>query len=143
MDAVVQHLDWKNKISWISDNIVHRRLAVITSTAGVCVCVCVVVLHFHIHSAAKKNFFKLGNFRLGEPSCKTFMYTETNTETICYLFDCLCVFPGLAKLCTLGFLFIGQLIDFLLIALQVVGPSDLSEYYIPFYGPILNRTALE
>lgn len=44
---------------------------------------------------------------------------------------------GLAKLCTLGFLFIGHLVDFLLILLQVVGPADRTDYYIPFYGPIL------
>ena len=44
--------------------------------------------------------------------------------------------PGLAKLCTLGFLFIGHLIDFLLILVQAVGPADRSSYYVPFYGPI-------
>ncbi|XP_038211969.1 TM2 domain-containing protein CG10795 [Zerene cesonia] len=41
---------------------------------------------------------------------------------------------GLAKLCTLGFMFLGQLLDIILIAAQVVGPSDGSAYVIPFYG---------
>lgn len=49
---------------------------------------------------------------------------------------------GLLKLCTLGFFFIGHLIDFLLILVQVVGPADRSGYYAPFYGPLLNRTGL-
>lgn len=42
---------------------------------------------------------------------------------------------GLAKFCTLGFMFIGQLIDIVLIATQVVGPADGSSYVIPYYGP--------
>ena len=33
----------------------------------------------------------------------------------------------------------GQLVDFLLILLQVVGPADRSDYFIPFYGPILMK----
>jgi TM2 domain-containing membrane protein YozV len=41
---------------------------------------------------------------------------------------------GLLKLCTLGFMFLGQLIDVLLIAMQVVVPSDGSDYIIDFYG---------
>ncbi|XP_035433025.1 TM2 domain-containing protein CG10795 [Spodoptera frugiperda] len=41
---------------------------------------------------------------------------------------------GLAKLCTLGFMFLGQLLDIILIAAQVVGPSDGSAYVIPYYG---------
>ncbi|CAG9093736.1 unnamed protein product [Plutella xylostella] len=41
---------------------------------------------------------------------------------------------GLAKLCTLGFMFIGQLLDIILIAAQVVGPSDGSAFVIPYYG---------
>ncbi|KAL4701903.1 hypothetical protein ACJJTC_013762 [Scirpophaga incertulas] len=41
---------------------------------------------------------------------------------------------GLAKLCTLGFMFIGQLLDIILIAAQVVGPSDGSAYVVPYYG---------
>ncbi|ENN81244.1 hypothetical protein YQE_02338, partial [Dendroctonus ponderosae] len=41
---------------------------------------------------------------------------------------------GLAKFCTLGFLFIGQFIDIILIASQVVGPADGSAYVIPYYG---------
>jgi TM2 domain-containing membrane protein YozV len=41
---------------------------------------------------------------------------------------------GLAKLCTLGFMFFGQLVDVILIATQVVGPVDGSSYVIPYYG---------
>ena len=46
---------------------------------------------------------------------------------------------GLMKLCTFGFFLIGHLIDFLLILIQVVGPSDRSGYYAPFYGPLVSR----
>lgn len=42
---------------------------------------------------------------------------------------------ALAKFCTLGFMFLGQLIDIILIATQVVGPADGSAYVIPYYGP--------
>ncbi|XP_017777892.1 PREDICTED: TM2 domain-containing protein CG10795 [Nicrophorus vespilloides] len=42
---------------------------------------------------------------------------------------------GLAKFCTLGFMFIGQLIDIVLIATQYVGPADGSHYVMPYYGP--------
>ncbi|KOB76835.1 TM2 domain-containing protein, partial [Operophtera brumata] len=41
---------------------------------------------------------------------------------------------GLAKLCTLGFMFLGQLLDIILIAAQVVVPSDGSAYVIPYFG---------
>ncbi|XKL59721.1 hypothetical protein PGB90_000737 [Kerria lacca] len=44
---------------------------------------------------------------------------------------------GLFKFCTLGFLFIGQLVDVVLIATQTVGPADGSYYIIPYYGPRL------
>lgn len=46
---------------------------------------------------------------------------------------------GLVKLCTFGFFLVGQLVDFLLILLQYVGPADRSDYYVPFYGPIVTR----
>lgn len=46
---------------------------------------------------------------------------------------------GILKLCTFGFFFIGQLVDFLLILVQAVGPADRSEYYSPYYGPLLSR----
>ncbi|XP_066245360.1 TM2 domain-containing protein CG10795 [Euwallacea similis] len=42
---------------------------------------------------------------------------------------------GLAKFCTLGFMFLGQLVDIILISTQVVGPQDGSAYVMPFYGP--------
>ncbi|GLH01327.1 TM2 domain-containing protein CG10795 [Gryllus bimaculatus] len=41
---------------------------------------------------------------------------------------------GLFKFCTLGFMFLGQLVDIILIATQVVGPADGSHYVIPHYG---------
>ncbi|CAG9762399.1 unnamed protein product [Ceutorhynchus assimilis] len=41
---------------------------------------------------------------------------------------------GLAKFCTLGFMFLGQLVDVILISTQVVGPADGSAYIIPYYG---------
>ena len=45
---------------------------------------------------------------------------------------------GLLKLCTLGFLFLGQLVDIILIAMQIVGPADGSYYVIKFFGPKLD-----
>ncbi|XP_065338285.1 TM2 domain-containing protein CG10795 [Cloeon dipterum] len=42
---------------------------------------------------------------------------------------------GLLKLSTLGFLFLGQLVDVLLIATQAVGPADGSAYVMPYFGP--------
>lgn len=44
---------------------------------------------------------------------------------------------GLLKLCTLGFFFLFQLVDVILIALQIVGPADGSGYVIDYYGPRL------
>lgn len=44
---------------------------------------------------------------------------------------------GCFKLFTLGFMFLGQLVDVILIATQIVGPADGSKYIIPFYGPKL------
>lgn len=41
---------------------------------------------------------------------------------------------GLLKFSTLGFFFLGQLIDVLLIATQTVKPSDGSEYVIDYFG---------
>lgn len=41
---------------------------------------------------------------------------------------------GLLKFCTLGFMFLGQLVDIILIATQTVGPADGSYYVIPHYG---------
>ncbi|XP_025111170.1 TM2 domain-containing protein CG10795-like [Pomacea canaliculata] len=46
---------------------------------------------------------------------------------------------GLVKFATLGFLFLGQLVDILLIATQVVKPSDGSEYVIDYYGASTQR----
>eukprot|EP00049_Salpingoeca_infusionum_P026544 m.26314 g.26314 ORF g.26314 m.26314 type:complete len:211 (-) comp8811_c0_seq2:267-899(-) len=46
---------------------------------------------------------------------------------------------GLAKLCTLGFFFIGQLVDIVLIALQVVGPADGTAYFMEPHEPRVVR----
>lgn len=45
---------------------------------------------------------------------------------------------GLAKFCTFGFMFLGQLVDIILIATQTLGPADGSAYIIPYYGPVMN-----
>ncbi|XP_075166081.1 TM2 domain-containing protein 1 biscotti [Haematobia irritans] len=45
---------------------------------------------------------------------------------------------GLLKACTLGGFFIGQLVDIILIALQIVRPADGSHYIIPYYGAGVN-----
>ncbi|CAG0889492.1 unnamed protein product, partial [Darwinula stevensoni] len=44
---------------------------------------------------------------------------------------------GILKFCTLGFMFLGQLIDIILIATQVLRPSDGSHYVINYFGPQL------
>lgn len=46
---------------------------------------------------------------------------------------------GLLKFCTLGFMFLGQLVDIILIATQIVGPADGSSYVIDYYGAVLTR----
>ena len=46
---------------------------------------------------------------------------------------------GLIKLSTLGFFFLGQLIDVILIATQVVGPANGKGYLIDLYGAKLHR----
>ncbi|XP_065164844.1 TM2 domain-containing protein CG10795-like [Atheta coriaria] len=45
---------------------------------------------------------------------------------------------GLAKFCTLGFMFIGQLVDIILIATHYVGPADGSHYVMPHFGPAVD-----
>ena len=49
---------------------------------------------------------------------------------------------GLLKFSTLGFFFLGQLVDILLIAAQVVKPSDGSDYIIDFYGARVTRISM-
>lgn len=46
---------------------------------------------------------------------------------------------GLLKFCTLGFMFVGQLVDVILIAMQVLKPADGSEYVIDYYGARLTK----
>ncbi|KAL3870316.1 hypothetical protein ACJMK2_038392 [Sinanodonta woodiana] len=50
---------------------------------------------------------------------------------------------GLLKFSTLGFFFLGQLVDVLLIAIQVVKPSDGSDYVIDHYGAGLIRIVMD
>lgn len=45
---------------------------------------------------------------------------------------------GLLKFCTFGFMFLGQLVDVILIATQMVTPADGSAYIISYYGPVLS-----
>ena len=44
---------------------------------------------------------------------------------------------GFLKLSTMGFFLLGHLLDIILIGLQLVGPADQSDYYIGYWGPIL------
>lgn len=46
---------------------------------------------------------------------------------------------GLVKFATFGFMFLGQLIDILLIATQVLMPSDGSAYVLDYYGAATTR----
>ncbi|XP_005110022.1 TM2 domain-containing protein CG10795 [Aplysia californica] len=46
---------------------------------------------------------------------------------------------GLVKFATLGFMFLGQLIDILLIATQVLTPSDGSAYVLDYFGAATTR----
>ncbi|CAG5133637.1 unnamed protein product [Candidula unifasciata] len=46
---------------------------------------------------------------------------------------------GLLKFATLGFMFLGQLVDILLIATQVLTPSDGSAYVVDYYGAASER----
>lgn len=46
---------------------------------------------------------------------------------------------GLLKFCTMGLLFVGQFVDFILIATQVVGPADGSSYVMDYYAPRFSR----
>uniref|UniRef100_A0A8C6WBD1 TM2 domain containing 1 n=1 Tax=Nannospalax galili TaxID=1026970 RepID=A0A8C6WBD1_NANGA len=48
----------------------------------------------------------------------------------------------LLKFCTVGFCGIGSLIDFVLISMQIVGPSDGSSYIIDYYGTRLIRLSI-
>ncbi|XP_056271294.1 TM2 domain-containing protein 1 [Pseudoliparis swirei] len=49
---------------------------------------------------------------------------------------------GLLKFCTVGFCGIGTLIDFILIAMQIVGPADGSNYIVDYYGARLTRLSI-
>uniref|UniRef100_A0A8C5R628 TM2 domain containing 1 n=1 Tax=Leptobrachium leishanense TaxID=445787 RepID=A0A8C5R628_9ANUR len=49
---------------------------------------------------------------------------------------------GLLKFCTVGFCGIGSLMDFILISMQIVGPSDGSSYIIDYYGARLVRLSI-
>ncbi|CAG7721736.1 unnamed protein product [Allacma fusca] len=45
---------------------------------------------------------------------------------------------GALKFCTLGFLFVGHIVDIILIATQNILPKDGSNYIVGFYGPAVN-----
>lgn len=47
---------------------------------------------------------------------------------------------GLVKACTFGFMFIGYLIEMLLIITQYLEPSDGSKYIIDYYGQVIYST---
>ncbi|XP_051929973.1 TM2 domain-containing protein 1 [Hippocampus zosterae] len=49
---------------------------------------------------------------------------------------------GVLKFCTVGFCGIGTLVDFILVAMQMVGPSDGSDYIVDHYGARLSRLAV-
>nr|XP_023669072.1 TM2 domain-containing protein 1 [Paramormyrops kingsleyae] len=49
---------------------------------------------------------------------------------------------GLLKFCTVGFCGIGSLVDFMLISMQIVGPSDGSNYIVDYYGARLTRLSI-
>ncbi|XP_030647735.1 TM2 domain-containing protein 1 [Chanos chanos] len=49
---------------------------------------------------------------------------------------------GLLKFCTVGFCGIGSLVDFMLISMQIVGPSDGSDYIVDYYGARLTRLSI-
>uniref|UniRef100_A0A1A8PLQ8 TM2 domain containing 1 n=4 Tax=Nothobranchius TaxID=28779 RepID=A0A1A8PLQ8_9TELE len=49
---------------------------------------------------------------------------------------------GLLKFCTVGFCGIGTLIDFILVAMQIVGPADGSSYIVDYYGARLTRLSI-
>jgi len=46
---------------------------------------------------------------------------------------------GCLKFATLGFFFIGHLVDVVLIATQTLGPADNSSYVISYFGPVLSK----
>ena len=75
--------------------------------------------------------FGIDRFYLGYPAI------GKSVDTNIHLQNRLCL--GLLKLCTIGFFFVGQLVDFLLILVQAVGPSDRSAYYAAFYGPLISQ----
>uniref|UniRef100_A0A672Q4A6 TM2 domain containing 1 n=1 Tax=Sinocyclocheilus grahami TaxID=75366 RepID=A0A672Q4A6_SINGR len=54
----------------------------------------------------------------------------------------LCLLLGLLKFCTVGFCGIGSLVDFMLISMQIVGPSDGSDYIVDYYGARLTRLSI-
>lgn len=49
---------------------------------------------------------------------------------------------GLLKFSTLGFFFLGQLVDILLIGSQIVTPADGSDYVIDYYGASIQRISV-
>jgi len=49
---------------------------------------------------------------------------------------------GFLKFSTLGFFFIGHLVDVILISTQFLGPADNSSYIISYFGPVLRTVSI-
>jgi len=73
-------------------------------------------------------------FYLGYPALGEYVSSRKNPCQTCI--------SGLLKFCTVGFCGIGSLIDFILISMQIVGPSDGSSYIIDYYGTRLTRLSI-
>lgn len=50
---------------------------------------------------------------------------------------------GLLKFCTFGFLLVGQLLDIILVATNVLRPASGSHYVIDYFGPKMNITRMD
>lgn len=113
MDVSIKKLKRKNLLEF------HKSHVFCNVHARACVCMC--LLHrngYHFDTALLLSIFLgmfgIDRFYLGYPAI------------------------GLLKFCTFGFMFLGQLVDVILIATQIVGPADGSAYIISYYGPVLS-----
>ncbi|EDL97797.1 TM2 domain containing 1 (predicted), isoform CRA_b [Rattus norvegicus] len=82
---------------------------------------------------------KCEDLRVGQYICKEPKINDATQEPVnCTNYTA----HGLLKFCTVGFCGIGSLIDFVLISMQIVGPSDGSSYIIDYYGTRLTRLSV-